>query len=485
MAPSNKNIGIVWFRQDLRLADNPALSEACHECDVIIPLFIADPMEQSVSELGEASCVWLHHSLSDLQASLRTKNSELYLVKGDSLTVLQSIIEKTGANRLFWNRCYDPKTIERDTEIKQILSHCQPRTFNGLLLQEPWQNLKGDGTPYRVYTPYWRAAAAKFHESPDLLKPCKAPRTLPALDKRTSAKLSDLCAVSALELLPDKDWHNALIDYWSVGEAAAMKQLKRFLKNAVSDYGEARNLPAVEGTSLMSPHLHFGEISPRQILSTLTKQCSIQSLPDDETTFAKEIVWREFAYSLLFHFPHMPDKPLDNRFASFPWRKKTEAHLKAWQQGQTGVPIIDAGMRQLYATGWMHNRVRMIVGSYLVKNLLIPWQAGEQWFRDTLVDADLASNSMGWQWVAGCGADAAPFFRVFNPVLQGEKFDKNGDYVSQWVPELAGVNPKFIHKPWELDEQSRQSLEYPEPLVDLKVTRQQALDAFSTIKGTK
>lgn len=485
MASSEKLVGIVWFRQDLRLADNPAMSQACRECDSVIPLFIADPMEQSVSEVGEASRAWLHHSLADLQESLRAKNSELYMASGDSLAVLQSVIKNTGANRLYWNRCYDPKTIERDTQIKQALSDYQPRTFNGLLLNEPWQNLKGDGTPYRVYTPYWRSASAQFGENPDRLKPLKTPRIIPALDKKTGSKIHQNCSLDALGLLPTRDWHAALIDHWSVGEKAALKQLKRFLKKGVSDYGDARNLPAVEGTSRMSPHLHFGEISPRQILTTLLAGQPIDTLPDDELIFAKEIVWREFAYSLLFHFPHMPNEPLDTRFASFPWGKKTDAHLRAWQEGQTGVPIIDAGMRQLYATGWMHNRVRMIVGSYLVKNLLIPWQAGERWFRDTLVDADMASNSMGWQWVAGCGADAAPFFRVFNPVLQGEKFDKNGDYVSRWVPELAGVNPKFIHKPWELDEQSRELLQYPAPLVDLKATRQRALDAFSTIKGTK
>lgn len=485
MGVSENNIGIVWFRQDLRLADNPALSHAVRECDAVIPLFIADPMRESVSELGAASCVWLHHSLTALQETLRGKNNDLLIFSGDSLSVLQAVIKSTGANRVYWNRCYDPNTIDRDTKIKKSLSQCQPRTFNGLLLQEPWENLKADGTPYRVYTPYWRAAARQFQENSERLNVVPAPKAVPAPELKVTEKIKRTISIADLGLLPDKDWHSAMIDHWSVGESAAMKQLKRFLKNNASNYDEARNLPAVKGTSLMSPHLHFGEISPRQILKTLLKNTSIDALEGGELTFAKEIVWREFAYSLLFHFPQMPSEPLDNRFSSFPWGKNTDAHLKAWQRGQTGVPIVDAGMRELYATGWMHNRVRMIVGSYLVKNLLIPWQAGERWFRDTLIDADIASNSMGWQWVAGCGADAAPFFRVFNPVLQGEKFDKNGEYVKKWVPELAGVDRKFIHKPWELEAQQADMPAYPAPLVDLKVTRQRALDAFSIIKGTK
>ena len=485
MASLEKIIGLFWFRQDLRLADNPALSHACKECDLVLPVFIDDPAEQTISQVGSASRVWLHQSLEALQNSLQDKGGELFIAQGASLDVLSSLIEDSGASRVFWNRCYDPQTIARDTQIKQSLSHCRPQTFNGLLLNEPWQNLKGDGTPYRVYTPYWRAASAKMDASPEIIKPIKAPKEIPTLSAKQAAKLSQRVSLDELDLLPDKQWHVPLMAHWKVGEKPALTRLRQFLKKGASDYAEGRNLPAVTGTSQLSPHLHFGEISPRQVLHILTDGQPLSSLPDGELIFAKEIVWREFAYSLLYHFPQMLSEPLDRRFASFPWGKKTESHLRAWQQGQTGVPIIDAGMRQLYATGWMHNRVRMIVGSYLVKNLLIPWQSGEEWFRDKLVDADIASNAMGWQWVAGCGADASPFFRVFNPVLQGEKFDKAGEYVTRWVPELAGVSAKFIHKPWELDGQARAQLDYPEPLVDLKVTRVRALDAFSVIKGTK
>ena len=285
--------------------------------------------------------------------------------------------------------------------------------------------------------------------------------------------------------LPSRPWGDDMMAYWQVGEKAAKRTLGKFLKSAVDDYDEGRNLPAQSGTSRMSPHLHFGEISPRMILQQLLDGRALSQLSDGEETFAKEIVWREFAYCLIFHFPHTIDEPLDPRFKRFKWAKNTDDHLRAWQKGSTGVPIVDAGMRQLWATGWMHNRVRMIVASYLIKNLLVPWQSGEAWFRNTLVDADLASNAMGWQWTAGSGADASPFFRVFNPVLQGEKFDKQGEYVRHWVPELDQVSNKFIHKPWELPADERSTLDYPEPLVDLKQTRQRALDAFAKIKSAR
>ncbi|MCL4145269.1 UNVERIFIED_CONTAM: hypothetical protein GTU68_033306 [Idotea baltica] len=262
-----------------------------------------------------------------------------------------------------------------------------------------------------------------------------------------------------------------------------MSCLKRFLKAPVHDYNDARNIPSVVGTSRISAHLHFGEISPRQIMHVLCQgDDHLKNLSGGEEVFAKEVIWREFAYSLLYHFPHTVKKPLDKRFENFPWETRIKKNLTAWQRGMTGVPIVDAGMRELYATGWMHNRVRMIAASYLIKNLLISWQFGEKWFRDTLVDADLASNVMGWQWAAGSGADAAPYFRIFNPVLQGEKFDKSGDYVRKWVPEIASVPDKFLHKPWELNASDRGQLDYPAPLVDLKESRRRALAAFDKIK---
>ena len=482
---SENTLGIVWFRQDLRLADNPALVAACKACDQVILLFIDDPADQTVSRLGSASRVWLHHSLNALQQSLNDKHAQLQLFQGDALDILQSVIGATGAARIYWNRCYDPVTIERDKVIKKALEDLQPRTFNGLLLNEPWDNLKDDGTPYRVYTPFWRKAAARMDNADDAIHVARTPRLIPPLSKSVAKKLSNALELTDLGLLPGIDWHTDLIVHWQVGEKAARAQLDRFLKSTVQAYNEGRDTPGIEGTSRLSPHLHFGEISPRYALQRLLDGRNPGELEGGELTFAKEIFWREFAYSLIYHFPHTVDEPLDARFRKFAWAPNTESHLLAWQQGLTGVPIVDAGMRQLYATGWMHNRVRMIVASYLIKNLLIPWQSGENWFRDTLVDADIASNAMGWQWTAGSGADAAPFFRVFNPVLQGEKFDKQGEYVRKWVPELGDVPAKFVHKPWDLPPAARDLINYPAPLVDLKETRQRALSTFEKIKGTK
>jgi len=289
--------------------------------------------------------------------------------------------------------------------------------------------------------------------------------------------------IEELALLPKLPWGEAMMKDWKVGEKAAKNQLNRFLTNHVKHYKNERDIPSVQGTSRLSPHLHFGEISPRQIVhTTFGKRRDVMALNSGEETFVKEVVWREFAHNLIYQFPHTVSQPLDARFKKFSWSKKYQPHLSAWQLGQTGVPFIDAGMRELYATGWMHNRVRMVVASYLIKNLLIPWQEGERWFRSTLVDADVASNAMGWQWAAGCGADAAPFFRIFNPVLQGEKFDKEGTYVRRWVPELADVPQKYVHKPWDMAPSERERLNYPPPLVDLKSSRQRALDAFSKIK---
>jgi len=482
--------GIVWFRQDLRLADNPALNAACRQCDQVVAVFIDDPLDQTVSQLGAASRVWLHHSLLALRNSLREKGSELYFAQGDSLVALKKLIESTNAGQIFWNRCYDPITIARDTQIKKSLGQYHPRTFNASLIHEPWENLKGDGTPYRVYTPYWRAAARQLETTPEQLKSSNTPRAIPALNRSLAKCLatggsSGCLQVEDLELMPTRDWGVNVMSHWKAGENEARKKLDQFRKTVVHDYNTGRNLPSLQGTSRLSPHLHFGEISPRCVLRRLLDGRAISELGEGKETFAREIVWREFAYCLIYHFPHTLEQPLDTRFKRFKWARNTHEPLAAWQQGRTGVPIVDAGMRELYATGWMHNRVRMIVASYLVKNLLIAWQSGENWFRDTLVDADVASNAMGWQWSAGSGADAAPFFRIFNPVLQGEKFDKKGDYVRRWVPELQALPDKYIHKPWELDKTLRQAFDYPEPLVDLKISRQRALAAFAAIKGTK
>lgn len=475
---------ILWLRQDLRLGDNPALRACCTRGSKLAIVFIDDPAEQTLSTLGAASRVWLHHSLQSLDQDLKQRGQRLLYMQGDSYRVLKLLVEELDAGFVAWNRCYEPASLARDTKIKKAIGELtEVESFNGVLHAEPWEVLKGDGTPYRVYTPFYRRVAVDFPPA----KPLATPKSLPqVISQATIKKLPDPASVHTLDdlkMLPALDWHIGMMRSWSVGEAAARKTLKAFLQQRMDDYGEGRNLPAKMGTSRLSPHLHFGEISPRQILHRIFRSTGgkLESGSGAEV-FAKEVIWREFAYHLLYHFPDTVEQPMDKRFARFPWPALKADHLERWQRGLTGVPIVDAGMRELWQTGWMHNRVRMIVASYLIKNLMIPWQYGENWFRDTLVDADLASNVMGWQWTAGCGADAAPYFRVFNPVLQGEKFDREGEYVKRWVPELTDVPLKFVHKPWELDAELRQNLSYPEPLVDLKASRQRALDAFDKIK---
>lgn len=479
---------IVWLRQDLRLADNPALHAAVASGARVVPVWIDEPVERGASQIGAAARVWLHHSLIALGKHLKQHKLPLLLAQGDALPTLEALVTATGATALYWNRRYDPESIVVDKAVKAHFSDLSPKTFKGGLLHEPWEVLKGDGDPYRVYTPYWRRVAARLIEE-GLPEPLDAPK------KFRAWKLSDFALdkdpgnrfhtdVDALGLMPALPWGDAMIEAWPVGEQGARERLEQFLSDGtVYEYGTARDLPAIVGTSRLSPALHHGEISPRQIMHRLLDGRRIDALDDDETTFAKEVVWREFAHSLLYHFPQTLHSPLDRRFERFVWATDQDEPFVAWCRGQTGVPIIDAGMRQLYATGWMHNRVRMIVASYLVKNLLIPWQRGEAWFRDTLVDADAASNTFGWQWAAGCGADAAPYFRVFNPVLQGEKFDKKGAYVRHWVPEITELPDKFVHKPWECPDEMRAALDYPAPLVDLKASRLRALDAFAIVKS--
>jgi len=489
---------IVWLRQDLRLADNPALHAAAG-FDRVVPLWIDETPaadEQGREHVpGAASRAWTHRSLQSLSQALGSAGTDLLLARGEPSSVLERLIDALGTAsdtapddevRVFWNRRYDPLGIARDKAIKQALDAHRPRTFNARLLHEPWEVLKKDGTPYRVYTPYWRAVARRLDEQGgiDVLA---APEVLggwrhDAALRATLAENGFGTDVEALSLLPDHAWAPDLLEAWPIGEPAALQRLRRFLGEAVHAYQDARDLPGEDGTSRLSPALHHGELSPRQALAALCAGRPIAALGEGETVFAKELVWREFGAAMLYHFPDTLHEPLDRRFQRFEWNPEPDAWLSAWQRGRTGVPIVDAGMRQLYATGWMHNRVRMVVASYLIKNLLVDWRRGEAWFRDTLVDADLGSNTLGWQWAAGCGADAAPFFRVFNPVLQGEKFDRDGRYVRRWVPELARVDKRSLHKPWELSAAQRAGLDYPAPLVDLKLSRQRALDAFAALK---
>ncbi len=476
---------IIWFRQDLRITDNPALSAALNNHERVIPVYIHATAESGQWQHGAASCWWLHYSLKSLASSLRELGSRLIIRAGsDSQKLIQELVEQTRARHIYWNRLYEPHHISRDKVIKKSMidQGIEVNSFNGTLLYEPWEIRKNDGGPFRVFTPFWKncVKSGLSGSTPD------QPDRLPPVSTRIKSVKLEL-----LDLLPQIRWDRAFPDHWQPGEAGAHRRIDDFLDHAVMNYQDDRNRPDIIGTSMLSPHLHFGEISPRQIIDKTSQYANInsqQGVITNTDCFIREIGWREFAYHLLYHFPHTVDKPLYERFDHFPWEKNYSRNLQAWQKGLTGIPIVDAGMRQLWHTGWMHNRVRMIVASLLTKNMLIPWQQGAKWFQDTLVDADLASNTLGWQWTAGCGADAAPFFRIFNPVTQGEKFDPRGIYVRQWVPEIASLPDKYLHQPWSapaslLDEHAiKLGRDYPGPVVDLKATRERALERYKAIK---
>ncbi len=475
---------LVWFRQDLRVADNPALHAAVEAGEPVVPVFIFAPDEEEAgSAPGGASRWWLHHSLAALDADLRQRGSRLCLYAGgNSLQTLLTLAKGCGATRVFWNRRYEPAAIARDTHIKEALREAglETASFNGALLHEPWTVTTQSGGPFQVFSPFWRHCkglqqpAAPLEAASTLRAPSRWPKSDPLV---------------SLSLLAKMDWAAGFREAWQPGSAAAHTRLEKFLTTAFDRYPTQRDRPDDDGTSRMSPHLHFGEISPRQIWHATRRIAGDRGHPMAwrDSTFLAEVGWREFAYHLLYHFPRTPREPLRDKFARMPWKSDPKA-LRRWQRGATGYPIVDAGLRQLWHTGWMHNRVRMIVGSFLVKDLLLPWTDGAAWFWDTLVDADLASNTLGWQWVAGCGADAAPFFRIFNPTLQGIKFDPQGEYVRRWVPEIAALCDKFIHVPWEASEamlrDSRIELghTYPLPIVDHAVARQDALNALKTLK---
>lgn len=474
---------LVWFRQDLRLGDNPALTAALHRGRPIIPVFIWAPDEEGQWPPGAASRWWLHQSLAQLDASLRRFGSRLIVRKGPTLDTLRTLLDQTGSTAVFWNRRYEPAVIERDSRVKAALQKDGfiVESFNGSLLFEPWTVQTQQGKPYQVFTPFWKACLA----IPEPAAPEAAPSRI-ASPRRWPAALE----LAELGFEPAIDWAAGLRASWRPGESGASEQLKRFLEEALGDYPAGRNRPDRMGTSRLSPHLHFGEISVREIWSALRRQGLGQEIKHPAEAirvYGNELGWREFAHHLLFHFPQSTEQPLRKEFAYFPWQPDI-GNLRAWQRGRTGYPIVDAGMRELWHTGWMHNRVRMIVASFLVKDLLIPWQEGSAWFWDTLVDADLPSNTLGWQWTAGCGADAAPYFRIFNPVTQGEKFDPQGDYVRHWIPELKKLPSEWVHKPWEaplgLREKAGIDLgnTYPSPIVDHREARSRALEALQQIK---
>ncbi|MBC2604640.1 cryptochrome/photolyase family protein [Pelagicoccus albus] len=466
-----QNTVIVWFRQDLRLSDNPALHEAVESGGAILPLYILDDEGEGDWPLGGASRWWLHHSLVSLDSDLRKIGSKLTLLRGGSSETLAKLCEAVGAKSVFWNRRYEPEIIARDTKIKKSLADkgLEVRSFNGSLLQSPLKVEKKSGGPFKVFTPFWNH-----------LKTLKMREPLPAPGKLSAPKdWPDSDELDSWELLPKLDWAGGFSDYWTPGENAATDSLDEFLNDRVKSYDENRDNPAIVGVSRMSPHLHFGEISPIQIWHKVDRRTG--------DAYARQIAWREFAFHLLYHFPETSEKALRPEFDRFPW-KENQDWLKAWQQGRTGYPIVDAGMRELWSTGWMHNRVRMIAASFLVKHLLQPWHSGAEWFWDTLVDADLPNNSMGWQWVAGSGADASPYFRIFNPITQGERFDAKGEYTRKWVPELARLPDKYLFKPWEAPanvlEYAGVDLggNYPQPIVSHAEGRAAALEAYAKLK---
>ncbi len=466
---------ILWFRRDLRLADHAALAAACRLRRPVVPLYIWAPEEKRPWTPGAASRWWLHHSLAALSESLEKKGSRLILRVGPAETVLRDLIRTTRADTVYWSRMYEPTMIARDSRLKSALhgDGVVVESFNSALLFEPWTIQNKSGKPFQVFTPFWNHCQT-LEYSGDVLS---VPRNIPA---PTAWPRSE--SIESLDLLPKIRWDDGLGEAWTPGAMGARRALASFTDHVLANYGFGRDRPDRVGTSRLSPHLHFGEIGPRQIWHAVNEAATRDTrtgMVRGAESFLRELGWREFAYHLLFHFPHTTDRPLREEFNDFPWRRDP-AGLKAWQEGMTGYPIVDAGMRELWRTGWMHNRVRMIVASFLVKDLLIPWQAGARWFWDTLVDADLANNTLGWQWTAGCGADAAPYFRIFNPVLQGEKFDPGGAYVRKWIPELKAVPDKLVHKPWLADQPPA---DYPAPIVDHGEARARALAALAEAGG--
>jgi deoxyribodipyrimidine photo-lyase len=474
MTPRADAPAVLWFRDDLRLADHAALREAIETGRPVLPVFILDDASPGRWALGGASRWWLHHSLAALQRALADRGAGLTLRRGDSTAIIAEIVEQSGAAAVFTGGLPDPWARRVDKATADAIGGRLHRMRTTTLFH-PEAVRTGGGGAYSVYTPFANACLALGGPPP----PSPPPLTIRAAPTPCSDRLDDW------GLLPVKpDWASGLRDTWSPGEAGAMVRTEAFLSHDLDGYATSRDQPACDGTSMLSPHLHFGEISPVQLWH------KVHCRPGSESrkTFIRELLWREFCAHLLWHHPGLPEAPLKAEFGSMPWREDRTA-LVAWQRGRTGVPIVDAGMRQLWQTGWMHNRVRMIVASFLTKHLLLPWQDGEAWFWDTLVDADLASNAANWQWVAGSGADAAPYFRIFNPVLQGRRFDADGDYVRRFVPELAGLDKRHIHAPWQAPPDALGQAgvvlgtTYPTPVADLAVGRKRALDAYAQIRA--
>ena len=468
---------LMWFRQDLRIRDNPALSAAANSGPVL-PVYILDDTNSAPWQIGAASRWWLQQSLSALNAQLTDR---LMILRGDPRKLIPSLAADYGIKKIFWNRCYEPWRSKRDRELKQTLKNSGliVTSSNASLLIEPWLNLKDDGTPYKVFTPFYKKAMSNGINLEPILSAEPTPEFI-------SAKLAGN-RLDALDLLPATDWHSDFAEVFTPGEAGAEQQLARFLEHGISNYKQGRDFPALESVSRLSPHIHFGEIAPHRIYKESLELGKLRGVESESEHFGRELIWREFSYSLLHYFPSLTKRNMNRSFDDFPWHTD-ESLLRAWQTGQTGYPLVDAGMRELWQTGYMHNRVRMIVGSFLVKNLLQDWREGARWFWDCLLDADLANNTSSWQWVAGCGADAAPYFRIFNPISQSDKF-KAAPYIRRFVPELGQLDDKHIHEPAAAPDLIlaaagvRLGDNYPEPIVKLKASREKALEAYQQLKA--
>ena len=474
---------VFWFRQDLRVADLPGLHAAAATGCRLVACYILDETAPGEWAPGAASRWWLHHSLAALAHDIEKLGGRLVLRRGETRSELTALLEESGARALYCSRQYEPWAANLETSLHNTLA---PRgiafkRFPGCLLFEPEAIATQGGGPFRVFTPFWRKCCSETSPAP----PKDSPHKITWFDGPLTSE-----NLEGWQLRPTSpDWASHWHDWWSPGSDGALRRLRQFFDGAIANYDEGRNHPALDATTRLSPHLHFGEISPRQVWHAA--RAFAHSKPDHAgqvDKFLSELGWREFSYHLLHHFPEIPDKPFREQFNKFPWVGSPQA-LRAWQRGETGYPLIDAGMRELWHTGYMHNRIRMVVASFLTKHLLIHWRAGAKWFWDTLVDADLANNSGGWQWVAGSGADASPYFRIFNPVTQGEKFDQDGIYIRRWVPELARLPDRYLGRPWEAPEDVLEAAgielgaTYPRPIVEHREAREAALEAYASIKG--
>lgn len=481
---------LVWFRQDLRLDDNPALYHACQQGS-IIPVYILDTTSDFPAR-DSAAAWWLQQSLLALSASLDEK---LIILNGNPETLLPDLMSVFQCQHITWNRCYEGWRVERDSRLKTALKDrgYTVKSFNGSLLWEPWQTKKQDDDYYRVFTPFYRHVRSQLEVSQPLPSPASLdmaalpdPAVMPGDHECRLTERLGKQAIQRLPLLFSIGWEEKLHQHWNISERDASQQLETFLNETLGSYETGRDVPAENATSLLSPYLQAGLISPQRIWQTTQSYALTAGKENAAEAFLRELIWREFAFCQLYRLPDLATEPVNDKFRHFPWQR-SGAQQKQWQRGATGIPLVDAGMRELWETGYMHNRVRMVAASFLVKNLLQPWQDGRAWFDNCLVDACPANNNMNWQWVAGCGIDAAPYFRIFNPVRQSQRFDPRGDYIRRWVPELASLPSKHIHEPWSIPEQVAREIcftpgkDYPSPMVNLKDSRERALQAFRTL----